>query len=348
MYTIENLRKYDYFKNVNIDIALDSLTGVLSRKYILDYAKYLIANNIPFYMGMIDIDNFKLINDNNGHDFGDQCLTDVVSNIAEYFKDDGLVGRYGGDEFIFLYFGQNTYENIHKVIANMYNCNMVFRRNFAYNNVEHFVTATTGCSSFPNDATNYQQLFANVDKTLYIGKTKGRNCFIIYVNDKHKNVDVHTKEITSFHMIYSSINKIFKNENSLFENGVIQNALDYLTNNLRYSQALFIKKDGKMLTSKFKIENPSQNTDFDFIKNLFEEDEIYIPKDVSKKRLEDKNFQNLFNKYNFITFMASKIINEDSEIGYLILFESKVERVWQEKDIAILMYLDRQIELLSI
>ena len=57
MYKIEDITKYKYFENADVNFVLDSLTGVVSRQYILEFAKYLIKNHIPFAMGMVDLDN---------------------------------------------------------------------------------------------------------------------------------------------------------------------------------------------------------------------------------------------------------------------------------------------------
>lgn len=346
MYTVEDLKKFDYFKDVNINHALDSLTGVLSRGYILGFTKHLIDNKIPFTMGIIDIDNFKLVNDNYGHDFGDQCLLDMANNLSIFFKDNGLVGRYGGDEFIFLYFGDTSYDNVRNVISDMYTNHMVTRKRFKYNDVEHWVTSTTGCASYPKDAEEYTQLFATIDKTLYRGKAKGRNCFIIYVEEKHKNIDVHKKETSYLPIIYSNINNIYKSKTYLSSDEVVQGILDYLINILHYTQAIYIKKDGSIITNNAPVSEKIKNTNFDFVANLLEDDDIYIPEEMNKLRSKNENFEKLFENFHFITFMASKVRDNQKLYGYLILFEGKIERIWQEKDISILMYLDKLIQLL--
>ena len=343
MYTVKDLEKFDYFSNIDLNHALDSLTGVLSRGYILGFTKHLIENKVPFAMGIIDIDNFKLVNDNYGHDFGDKCLTDMAENLAAYFKThNGLVGRYGGDEFVFLYFGDTSYDNVHKIIADMYNEHTVVRKRFKYHNIEHWLTSTIGCASYPKDAKSYTELFADADKTLYRGKSKGRNCFIVYVEEKHKDIDVHKKETSSVHVIFNSLNRIFENVVHLTKDEVVRNALDYLTNILNFSQAIYIKNDGECITNTSINSRNLKVEDFDFIYNKFEDDEIYVPKNITILRQEDKNLKKLYEDFHMLTFIASKV----QDVGHLVLLEGKVERVWQENDFAILMYLDRLIQIL--
>lgn len=128
MYKIEDIKKYDYFKNADENFILDSLTGVIARQYILDFAKHLIKNQIPFAMAMIDLDNFKSINDNYGHHVGDLCLKYTAEGIEKVVGDKGLVGRFGGDEFIILYLKANDYNSIHDFFDTLYYDNGPLRK----------------------------------------------------------------------------------------------------------------------------------------------------------------------------------------------------------------------------
>ena len=100
MYTSKDLEKYEYFNGSDINFLLDSLTGVISRQYILDFVKNLVET--PFAMCMMDLDNFTYINDNYGHKAGDICLKTIAENLRVCVGEDGLVSRFGGDEFIIL------------------------------------------------------------------------------------------------------------------------------------------------------------------------------------------------------------------------------------------------------
>ena len=128
MYKIEDLTKYEYFKGADINFVLDSLTGVISRQYILDFARYLIYKKVEFAMCMIDLDNFKYINDSYGHSAGDICLKDIGENLIRCVGSDGLVGRFGGDEFIIIYLKSNKYDDIHYFLSEVYGENGAVRK----------------------------------------------------------------------------------------------------------------------------------------------------------------------------------------------------------------------------
>ena len=101
MYTLNDLTKYEYFKDIKIEHALDSLTGVLARNYIIGFAKKLIEDKTPFSLYIMDIDNFKQINDQYGHNIGDKILLNVGKAAQQVFSSESVY-RFGGDEFIII------------------------------------------------------------------------------------------------------------------------------------------------------------------------------------------------------------------------------------------------------
>ncbi len=101
-YTIEDLNQNELFKTLNKPFYLDSLTGVLNRDTLIAFVKHLIRQNVFFSLHLLDIDNFKLINDELGHQVGDKVLKEVVEVILSVTKTTSIVGRYGGDEFLIV------------------------------------------------------------------------------------------------------------------------------------------------------------------------------------------------------------------------------------------------------
>lgn len=85
----------NYFRKVYHDI----LTDTYNRRY---YEEYLKEKNTFSYVAILDVDNFKGVNDTYGHMFGDIVLINVVKIVKETLKEKGIIIRYGGDEFIIL------------------------------------------------------------------------------------------------------------------------------------------------------------------------------------------------------------------------------------------------------
>lgn len=344
MYKKEDLLKYDYFKNVDINYALDSLTGVLSRGYILGFAQHLVDTNQEFMMGILDIDNFKLINDNYGHKVGDGCLQQLATNLAKYVGQNGLVGRFGGDEFIIICFNCINYDDVHLYIEKLYNEGNIVRKRFKVDDVSFYVTATIGCASFPKDANNYDELFLTIDKALYRGKMKGRNCFIIYVEAKHKNIEVHRKEQSTLTNMFSRISE-FSSNDKLSKEERIKNILDYITSSLQISESALLLVDK---TTIFSGDGYKCNIDDECIETfdkLTANDNIYIPTGLFNITGNAKMSKFITDK-RIITFVVSRVVISKKTFGYVILFEDKVTRIWQEKEAALLLYLNKVIELL--
>ncbi len=87
-------------------VNFDFLTGLYNRKYLMSAGQTLYANaargNIDFIIGMMDIDNFKLINDRYGHDVGDLVIKDFARCLNECFRKSDVICRFGGEEFCVL------------------------------------------------------------------------------------------------------------------------------------------------------------------------------------------------------------------------------------------------------
>ncbi len=346
MYTANDLKKYDYFKAIDINYALDSLTGVLSRANILGFAKELVTNRVPFMMGILDIDNFKLVNDNYGHMVGDECLKAVAQSLADYVGQDGVVGRFGGDEFVIICFNVLEYNDIHDYVEKMLNEGMISRRKLCIQDVSFYITSTVGIATFPKDAKTYDELFLIADKALYRGKTKGRNCFIIYVEAKHKNIEVHRKIQSSLPNIFSRVSELAVNERKSVKTR-IKNILDFVTDALQISEAALLLTDETLYTSgegyKCNIDESCVKT----FENLTASDNIFIPTDLNNYQNDEKINKFIVDK-KIITFIVSRIVISKKIYGYIILFEDKITRIWQESDIALLLYLNKIFELLSL
>lgn len=168
----------------------DYLTGVLTKAEITKLVVSTIdekkTQNVT--LAIIDIDYFKKVNDVYGHMKGDEVLKKVASIIRHEVRDTGLVGRFGGDEFLVLFFDAYDMETMRERLRSI-------RTRVAANTVktdtgeEISLTLSIGCAAYPKDADNYEDLFFLADFALYRAKEKGRNRYIIYGRDKHGTLE---------------------------------------------------------------------------------------------------------------------------------------------------------------
>lgn len=183
-----DLSNREYFKDKNLDNRIDALTGVLNRKGIMEYTSWLIANGRYFSFFLIDIDNFKNVNDTYGHIVGDTVIAQTAQAFVNACAGEGIVGRYGGDEFVIIFEDVTEYQEVWSRGSRMTHLRMGGVEDYGIPNLT--VTVTVGIARFPLDAQTTEGIVGVADKALYRGKTKGRHCFIIYLPEKHANISL--------------------------------------------------------------------------------------------------------------------------------------------------------------
>lgn len=157
------LRKIAYY---------DSLTGIGNRRLVDTWLENEVTksydSNNPFSIIYFDIDHFKRINDQYGHDVGDQVLKEFTSLIENYIHPDDLFGRWGGEEFVILS-KNSTLSEATELAENLRNT----IENHPFRYVNH-ITTSFGVSSFRfNDMP--KTLMKRADQALYLAKNNGRN-----------------------------------------------------------------------------------------------------------------------------------------------------------------------------
>ncbi len=177
----------------------DNLTNVYTRDVIEEYLKCLILENKSFSFALVDIDNFKYVNDTYGHITGDKILKIVAEKLLIGLRGIGKLGRFGGDEFMMVFPNMVNYDELWQVCHSLKST----LDSFAIDGIDDlYITITIGLARFPVDSVNYESLLELADKALYRGKMKGRNCFIIYLPEKHAQIDLKTEKEKSLSSMY--------------------------------------------------------------------------------------------------------------------------------------------------
>ncbi|MEG2482532.1 MAG: diguanylate cyclase [Lachnospiraceae bacterium] len=156
----------------------DPLTGLYNKgttEYLMK--QYISTSREPAVLLMIDIDNFKQVNDSLGHKSGDVVLIGIANKLKELFQETDIVGRIGGDEFVALLNGWKLgYELEHKLAE----IAAVFRVSFEQIDVKCDITCSIGVALFPKDGTTFSELFHKADMALYYVKQNGKDSYLIY------------------------------------------------------------------------------------------------------------------------------------------------------------------------
>ena len=165
----------------------DYLTGLYNKKAITDYVKDLCENHSETIVNLciVDIDNFKEINDTYGHAYGDKILREVSDIILEVLGKDGRAGRIGGDELMMVI--ENVEE---KSELRVYLKGIRERVEASHKDEMGFpqVTVSMGIGTFPLYVQNYDDLFNLADRMLYRAKNRGKNRYVIYNPDIHGQI----------------------------------------------------------------------------------------------------------------------------------------------------------------
>lgn len=163
------------------EAAKDAGTGLLNKKAATEYAieKLAEAGDKTMWVIVMDIDDFKNVNDTFGHLFGDQVIRKVAETLQGTIGQRGIVGRFGGDEFFVLLEKVGTREDLKTLLKTITKqLAVAFDPKFK-------LTTSIGVCQYPVEGTNFGELFGKADKALYIAKEKGKNRHIIYEEKVH-------------------------------------------------------------------------------------------------------------------------------------------------------------------
>lgn len=196
--------RYD-LKNIMIgnDANKDSATGLLNKRAVTDDVHDIIQNanstkeSKKLFLMIIDIDNFKSVNDTYGHRFGDEVIADFASELRRTVGERGIAGRIGGDEFMCLLTDYNTIEEVRVFLTAI---RSKLRIELAKKNPEYTFTVSIGISAYPDNGTDYDTLFKLADGCLYIAKEKGKDRFIIYTPEIHGDLINSDTKLRNLHI----------------------------------------------------------------------------------------------------------------------------------------------------
>lgn len=331
----------------------DAGTDLLNKRAITKYAMDLIASkpdyNVTFVV--IDLDNFKYINDTYGHMFGDDVLCKVAEILKEAVENRGVVGRIGGDEF-FIVLENVNYENELRSILRTIRMNVEWAYKHKLKSLK--LSCSMGSAKYPADAEDYQSLFNIADKCLYIAKEKGKNRYIIFSKEIHNGYIKGADNIILSEKDFSKYNKI------AIVNEIIER---FLTN-----KELTIEEACEKVGLCFGLDDISVYSAPDWKRKSYwsdltenEFEGAYFGKDNYPKNFNDNNVL-VVDSINLLEFVAPSAFEsldkagittsiqymagiESNPKGFITFNKTKQAKKWTELDITYLSLLGKILEM---
>lgn len=343
----ENSEKEVYYLS---EAARDAGTGLLNKRAISEYAIEKISDyDKCLYLVMMDIDDFKKINDTYGHLFGDEVLTKVAEIIISVLSSRGTVGRFGGDEFLIVIENVCDEIDLRRILKTIYK-HIMWAFGDAFENLK--ITASMGITKFPDDGTDYEKLFKKADKSLYIAKAKGKNRYIIYDEKKHGSI-----ESNSYKYSLIGMNTVLNSEKragavsdiilNLYKKGVdailpsstvIQAYFDvdgiavYVGEELKRTYSLGKYNEEFVKINFFKNEN---------YKQLFNENNVYVETNINRIKTEFEEIYEVYLKQEIAEFVQCVSYFKDRPQVVISFDVFSRPRKWSENDIEYLSILGK-------
>lgn len=300
------------------DNAYDPGTGLFNKRAINEYTIERLREcqntHEGLYLAMVDVDDFKSINDTYGHMFGDEVLSRISELIRSDMNARGVAGRFGGDEFMVLFENVKSEQELRLILKTM-----AKNIQWAFADKEVSVTTSWGIAKYPKDGRSLEELFKIADKALYIAKAKGKNRYIIYDERKHGNI-VTDKEIQQNSGIRSTIVSDSRKAQIVQEltlklhkegAGALKSALETVCAGFDIDgAAVYTGDDMHRSISVGKYVNPIQNLTWVMdrkYQELFDEQGVYMESTMSRLKGSYKEAGRMYvsqENGKFVQFMA--------------------------------------------
>ncbi len=341
----------------------DLLTGCYNKisAELLITEKLKTASACSHAIFMVDIDNFKAINDNLGHFFGDEVLKELADGLFKVFRDNDITARIGGDEFL-VFLENITDKNV--LVQKAEKILEIFNKTYfgAYKN--YSVSGSVGIALYPENGQTYDELYKNADKALYQAKLSGKNRYVAYTDDLNTGTMRNTTKIENADRIagsyfdYDLISAIF---NVLYEhNGneySIKQALKFICDKYNADRSYVFETldDGATYDNTFEyckegigseqanLQGIPSELFVDFIDKAIHG--IIYSNDLRETLQLDEAFAIMDNQ-GILSFVHAQIKKDDMMTFFIGLDDCTKTRVWSEKEINSLQYIGKLLSII--
>jgi len=173
--------------NLEKMVFIDQLTGLPNRVYLEKTLTELIDSDQQFSIALLNIDNFKHVNNSVSYSVGDELLITIAKALESYVEGDDFIVRFSGDEFVYVYMNDINRERLAEKVKIL---NNKFDRIWPIDNYEFYTTVSIGVSRYPLDGDRYSTILRNANITMEQVKKAGKNSYLFYEEEfKWRNLD---------------------------------------------------------------------------------------------------------------------------------------------------------------
>jgi diguanylate cyclase (GGDEF)-like protein len=200
----------------------DTLTSLPNRLLFADRLEQAVVRSersrTSMALMLVDIDDFKLVNDSFGHDAGDKLIKAVGELISKSLRRADTIARLGGDEFAVIIEGIDSPDDAISIADNL---TTILEHNVRLDDQETYTSASIGIAVYPGDGKDARTLLKNADTAMFRAKENGRHCFQFYKPEMSvsamERLDLENSlkaafENEEFHIHYQPVIDIHKNE----------------------------------------------------------------------------------------------------------------------------------------
>lgn len=162
-------------KRVDSMIYFDKLTSLPNRRSLEKRMNEIMGSN-TFYLAFADLDDFKYINDTQGHTIGDHLLKQISGVLLKYSTSKVKIYRWGGDEFVFI-FENHSYDEVKNLVSKILS---EFTNPFKIEENNFKISMSVGIVKYPDDSENIDDLIKSADTAMYSIKEKCKNGFVFF------------------------------------------------------------------------------------------------------------------------------------------------------------------------
>lgn len=345
----------------------DSLTKLLNKHAARKQAEEYLSRfpkGVRCAMLIIDLDNFKQVNDQHGHLFGDVVLTKAAREIGKLFRNQDIVGRIGGDEFLVLMRGVSDRNLVESRCQRLLN---IFYSTFHSQQYHLPLTCSIGISLSPEHGTSYYELFNRADQALYRAKAKGKNNFVFYdgcddlfptqqIRETAVNNRIDSDEepgMADDNIVRYVLQRLYTSKDT---EASIRDILKLIGQKMNVSRAYIFEnsEDNRFCSNTYewcndgiesvidRLRHVSYETDIPDYESNFNEQGIFYCPDISD--LPEPTYD-IANSQNVKSMLHCSIRDNGIFRGFIGFDECKEQRMWTKEEIRVLSYLSDMLSL---